>query len=132
MNPYIGWALAAVGTAIGYARFGWQGVALCVSVIVFWLLLQFSAALRAMRAAGESPVGTVASAVMLHARLKKGMRLLQVIALTRSLGERLGDSPETYRWTDASGASVRLTLVASRCTGWSLERPAAADDAPPA
>ena len=130
MNPFVGWTLAAIGTAIGYVRFGWPGVALCASVVVFWLLLQFSAALRAMRAAGESPVGTVASAVMLHARLKKGMRLLQVIQLTRSLGEKLADAPETYRWTDGSGASVRLTLVGGRCTGWILERMPAADEAP--
>jgi len=125
MNPVVGWTLAVIGTAIGYARYGWQGVALCASAIVFWLLLQFNLALRTMRAAGESPVGTVASAVMLHAKLKKGMRLLQVIQLTRSLGEKLGDAPETFRWTDASGAAVRMTFERGRCTGWTLERPAA-------
>ena len=47
MNPVVGWSLAAVGGAIGYLRFGAQGLALCVSAIVFWLLLQFSMALRA-------------------------------------------------------------------------------------
>jgi hypothetical protein len=132
MNPLVGWSLAVIGTAIGYARFGWPGVALCASAIVFWLLLQFNAALRAMRAAAAAPVGTVPSAVMLHAKLKKGMRLLQVIQLTRSLGEKLADSPETYRWCDASGAAVRLSFERGRCSGWTLQRPASADEAPAA
>ena len=58
-----------------------------VSAIVFWLLLQFTRALRAMRMAGQSPVGQVPSVVMC-ARMRTGMRLLDVIQLTRALGER--------------------------------------------
>jgi hypothetical protein len=123
MNPLLGWALAVLAVALGYVQFGWRGVLLAVSAIVFWLLLQFARALRAMRAAGQAPVGHVASAVMLHSRMKPGLRLMDLIALTHSLGEKLRDDPETFRWTDASGASVSVELRAGRCVRWTLDRP---------
>ncbi|NUP87141.1 MAG: hypothetical protein HUU30_15510, partial [Burkholderiaceae bacterium] len=100
MSSALGWAMAVLGTALGWHAYGWRGVALAVSVIVFWLLLQFSRTLRVMRAAGQAPVGHVANAVMLHARLRPGLRLLEILALTRSLGEKLGDDPERYAWRD--------------------------------
>ena len=130
MDARLGWALAVAGVALGYVQWGWQGVLLAVSAIVFWLLLQFTRALRAMRTAGGAPVGHVASAVMLQARLKKGQRLMDIILLTRSLGEKLADDPETFRWTDASGASVTVELVNGRCAQWSFARPAEAATAP--
>ena len=84
MNPMVGWGLAALGIAAGYVGWGWPGVVLGVTVIVFWLLLQFSRSLRVLRNAGANPVGHVASAVMLHSRLKPGMTLLQVLPLTKA------------------------------------------------
>jgi len=124
MNAVVGWSLAAVGVALGWVQYGWRGVLLAVSVIVFWLLLQFSRALRAMRAAGQRPVGSVDSAVMLSARLKRGMPLMKVIPLAGSLGERLGEGedPERWRWTDAGGASVTLELRRGQLEAWRLER----------
>ena len=127
MDGRIGWALAVAAVALGYWQYGWQGVLLAVSGIVFWLLMQFTRALRAMRTAGGAPVGHVASAVMLQARLKKGQRLMDIILLTHSLGEKLADDPETIRWTDASGAAVTVELVKGRCLRWSLARPDDAD-----
>ncbi len=124
MDARLGWALAVAAVALGYLQYGWQGVLLALSVIVFWLLLQFTRALRAMRTAGGAPVGHVASAVMLQARLKTGMRLMDIILLTRSLGEKLADDPETFRWTDGSGAAVTVELVNGRCVRWALARPA--------
>ena len=133
MNKWIGVGLALAMLLAGGIFFGWQGVLLALTGVVFWLLMQFTRALRAMRAAGGAPVGRVASAVMLHAALKKGQRLMDVIQLTRSLGEKVADDPETYRWTDDSGASVRVELTAGRCTGWTLQRPSPdAGDGPPA
>lgn len=130
MNAGFGWALAVAAVALGYLQYGWQGVLLAVSAIVFWLLMQFTRALRVMRVAGGAPVGHVASAVMLHARLKQGQRLMDIILLTRSLGEKLADEApgqaETFRWTDASGAAVTVDLRKGRCVRWSLARP---DDA---
>lgn len=124
MNAALGWGLAVLGTALGYAFYGWRGVALAVSVIVFWLLLQFSRALRVLRTASQAPVGRVASAVMLQAKLRPGLRLMEVLPLTQSLGEKLADNPETYRWTDDSGASVTLEFKAGRCSRWVFARPA--------
>jgi len=128
MNSTWGWALAVVAVALGYAQWGWQGLVLALTLIVFWLLLQFSRALRVMRQAAGAPVGHVDSAVMLHAKLRTGMRLLDIIPLTRSLGqaiEREAGAPETFVWTDASGAAVRVELVSGRLSHWALERPAA-------
>lgn len=118
-----GWLLALVAHVAGWLLYGWPGVAMAFSATVFWLLLQFSRALRAMREAGGAPVGQVASAVMLNARLRAGMRLVDIIRLTRSLGEKLADTPETYRWTDAGGVAVTVELEGGRCTRWTLVRP---------
>ena len=133
MNLKIGWTLAVLTVALGYYFWGWRGVVVAASGAVFWLLLQFSQAMRAMRAAGGAPVGKVPSAVMLHARLVKGKRLVDVIQLTRSLGEQLSDSPETWRWRDEAGASVTVVMQGGRVADWTLARPVdPADPADPA
>jgi hypothetical protein len=129
MNPVLGWTLAAAAFVGGYFSYGWPGLAMAFSAVVFWLLLQFSRSVRVLRMAGNRPVGTVASAVMLHSKLKAGMRLPEVLVLTRSLGRRVeGDaaSPrETWAWTDTGGDTVQLTLVDGRLTQWELQRAAA-------
>jgi phosphatidylglycerophosphate synthase len=122
MNPTVGWSLAVLAVALGYVQWGWRGVALGVTVIAFWLLLQFSRALRVMKNAGAAPVGHVDSAVMLHSQLAKGMTLMQVLALTRSLGRKTGDAPKSFDWADESGARVRIEFVAGRCVAWHLVR----------
>ncbi|HSW07080.1 hypothetical protein [Aquabacterium sp.] len=132
MSGILGWGLAVIGIAMGYAIWGWSGVAMAVSVIVFWLLLQFSRVMRVMRTAGQSPVGTVPSAVMMQAKMKPGMRLMDIILLTRSLGEKRAEQPETWRWTDASGASVTVELAGGRCSAWRFERPGDEAAGPPA
>jgi hypothetical protein len=132
VNPVLGWALAVAAVAIGWTRYGWPGVLLALGLVVFWLLLQFSRALRAMQQAGRSPVGHVDSAVMLNARLRPGMTLLQVVGLTRSLGQRVwpdGVEPECWRWIDGSGASLTLVLRRGRLERWQLERPGPEPDA---
>ena len=129
MSAKMGWGLAALAVALGYYFFGWRGVALAGSGMVFWLLLQFSRALRVMRTASGAPIGTVPSAVMFNARLHVGMRLMNILMLTRSLGEKLSDEPETYRWRDAAGDRVEVVLRSARCSEWTLTR-AAADTAP--
>ena len=124
MSAPLGWGLAIVAGAVAWLQYGWQGLLLAASVIVFWLLLQFSRALRVMKIAGGRPVGRVDSAVMLKARLKRGMSLMQVITLTRSLGQRIGDGedPECWRWADAGGDAVALELRRGRLDAWSLAR----------
>ena len=112
---------------------GWKGALLAVSVVVFWLLLQFTRALRAMRAAGGAPVGQVASAVMLQTRLKPGMRLMDIILLTHSLGQKQeppgAGADETFRWADTSGAAVTVDMARGRCLRWELTRPPELDGA---
>ena len=123
MNPWVGWTLAVLAIAVGYAQYGWRGVVLGVTIVVFWLLLQFGKAMRVMRVAAQAPVGHVPSAVMLHAKLRPGMRLLEILPLTRALGRKVADDPETFEWSDASGATVRVELVGGRCRQWTLTRP---------
>ena len=125
-----GWALAVVAVAVGYTSYGWPGVALAVSVIAFWLLLQFSRALRVMRTAADRPVGHVDSAVMLQSRLQAGMPLAQVMKLTRSLGEKRGDAPESYAWRDAGGDEVIVEMKDGRLSRFQLQR-VAVEAAPP-
>lgn len=129
MNPWFGWALAAAAVYVGWRGYGWPGVAFAFSAIVFWLVLQFSRTLRAMRSAGEAPVGSVDSAVMLNAKLRPRMLMLDVIKLTRSLGQRESENPEVWAWRDAGGACVSATFVGGRVTQWRLHRPADAADA---
>jgi hypothetical protein len=128
LSPIVGWSLAALGIAAGYVGWGWPGVVLGVTVMVFWLLLQFSRSLRVLKRAAGNPVGHVDSAVMLHSRLKAGMTLLQVLVLTRSLGTRLSEDPERWGWADPGGARVSLEFAAGKLRSWQLVR----DEAPAA
>jgi hypothetical protein len=50
------------------------------------------------------------------------MTLMQVVTLTRSLGQRLSENPERWGWSDASGARVELSLVDGRLVAWQLLR----------
>lgn len=129
MNAWIGWLLAAAAIAAGYVGWGWQGVALGVTVTVFWLLLQFSRALRGMQQAAKRPRASVASAVTLHARLERGLPMLAVMKLTGSIGEKIADRPETFVWRDAGGDAVQVEFDGGRVAAWRLVRAGAAPDA---
>ena len=122
MNQTVGWGLAVLAVAVGWVGYGWPGLLLAVTVLVFWLLLQFSRALRVMRRAGRSPVGHVDSAVMLQARLQPGMTLLQVMPLTGSLGRKLADEPPTWAWRDGGGSQVVCVFDGSKLQRWELLR----------
>ena len=119
----IGWGLAVVAVAAGWQAYGWQGVVMAASVIVFWLLLQFSRAMRAMKTAAASPKGHVGSAVMINAKLRIGMTLMQVIALTESLGDRVSETPETWAWVDDGDSRVTLVFDGATLQSWQLTRP---------
>ena len=122
MSTLLGWALAVVAVAIGYVQWGWPGVVLAITLIAFWLLLQFSRALRALRAAAQAPVGHVDNAVMLHAKLHAGQRLPEILKVTRSLGIKVSDQPEVFEWRDAAGDAVRIELVRGKLRHWDLKR----------
>lgn len=125
MNPILGWALAAALVAMSWQAYRWSGVALAVTVIAFWLLLQFNRTIRAMKNASSSPVGHVDSAVMFNAKLNAGMTMLQVIALTKSLGRSVAQETEIWRWQDEGGSAVTLTMRGGRLEHWVLTRPEA-------
>lgn len=124
MNPIFGWTLALVGIVAGTTLYGWQGLVLALTIVAFWLLLQFSQVMRVMRGASSSPVGHVDSAVMLHAKLHRGMRMLDVVKLTRSLGRKAdGSNADVFSWSDQAGSRVTATFAGGRLRSWELERP---------
>ena len=124
MNPVVGWGLAFVALGAGWFGYGWPGLALAFTVIVFWLLIQFNRSVRVMRDASQSPVGHVPSAVMLHSKLRTGLPMLQIVKLTKSLGKRISESPEVWTWADDSGAELRIVFDKGSCSSWTLNRPA--------
>ena len=121
--------LLAIGLLAFAARqYGWPGFLAVSGGLVFWLLLHWTRLLTVMKRAAHQPIGWVASAVMLNAKLRTGVNLLHVVAMTRSLGERLsaeGEEPESWRWTDNGGSTVTVTLKSGRVTAWELQRPPA-------
>ena len=126
-GAWAGWLLAVAGLVVGYTTLGWQGLVVAVTAIMFWLLLQFSRALRAVRNAADAPLGQLRSAVMVNARLRSGMTLPQVLAQTGSLGAKV-ETPaaageEVWRWEDAGQIELSLVFDAGRLVRWDLRRP---------
>ncbi len=114
----------------GYRAWGWAGVAFAAGGLLLWLLLHFTRLMHILRRAADSPLGYVGSAVMLQARLKPGMTLMHVVALTRSLGEQLSApeaQPEQYRWSDPSEAAVTCDFLHGKLQRWEFRRPAATE-----
>ena len=120
MNPWIGVGLALLALLLGGALLGWQGVIFAMTGVVFWLLLQMSRLMRVMKTAGAAPMGSVANAVMLSAKLHAGMKLVDLITLTGSLGVK--QAPETFRWQDAGGDAVEVVLRKGKLAEWRLVR----------
>ena len=118
---------------IGGWHFGrWAGVALVVSGAVTFALLYLNRMVDVLRRTADQPKGFVGSAVMMNAKLKRGVTLLHVMAMTRSSGEPLspeGQQPEIFRWTDDTGSSVTCEFRDGRLATWSLSRPSAGDAA---
>jgi hypothetical protein len=93
---------------------GWAGVALVGGGLVMWGLLHVTRLMTVLKRASDRPKGYVDSAVMLNAKLRTGVNLLHVMALTRSLGESLSDegaNNEVFRWADSGGSAVTCTFA---------------------
>ena len=117
---------------LAFYRYGWGGVAVVTGGIVMFLLLHFTRTMTVLKRAYDRPIGYVASAVMLNAKLKPGATLLHVVAMTRSLGELKTpkeQQPETYRWTDGGLSYVEGIFQNGKLQSWVLTRPPAEDDA---
>ncbi len=135
------WRNLAVVTGLAvllYGSFralGWWGFSLVSSGIVFWLLQLTTRLMQTMERAAEQPLGSVANAVMFHAQLHDGLRLLKVIGLAASLGQRIPSEDkkaDIFEWRDTGGDSVQCHFQDGRVQQWSLSRAnadAAAQDA---
>jgi hypothetical protein len=130
-QKYLYPALAIGAIAVAYLNFKWTGVALVASGLVTWALLHFSRMMHVLKRAADRPIGYVASAVMLNAKLQPKATLLHVVAMTKSLGELQSPKdtqPEVYRWTDGSKSHVTCTFLSGRLQTWLLFRPEPPDD----
>ena len=119
---------ALLGIAGAYQAYGWQGVAFAVTALVMWALMHFNRMVHVLKRAADRPVGFVGSAVMLNAKLRAGVPLLHVLAITRALGEQLtpkDEQPEVFRWTDPGGSHVTCEFKGGRLVQWTLWRPVA-------
>ena len=127
--PVLGVALVA----LAYRSYGWAGVAVVASGLVMWLLLHFNRMVLVLRRAADRPIGTVASAVMLNAKLRPRVTLLHVVALTRALGELRSpkdSQPEIYRWSDSSASHVTCEFFGGKLVKWELWRPEVPETTP--
>lgn len=118
--------LGIVLIAMAYRSYGWAGVALVIGGVVMWGLLHFTRMTQVLTRASKRPVGFVDSAVMLNARLKAGVPLLHVLALTRALGALRSPKdtqPELFRWTDGTDSYVDCEFLNGKLVKWELVRP---------
>jgi len=109
-----------------WQQYQWAGVAVASGAVVMWILLHFTRMVTVLSRAANRPVGHVGSAVMLNAKLKKGVNLMHVIAMTKSLGQRLSaenTQPEVFKWTDQGESFVTCTFKDGKLTEWAMTRP---------
>ena len=128
--------LAGLAIVFGAWRaYGLPGLAAAGGGLMMWLMLHFTRTMHVLKQAADRPIGYVGSAVMLNAKLKPGVNLLHVMAITRSLGELQSPpdaQPEVFRWTDTGGSSVTCEFEGGRLVRWMLARPAPDESPAPA
>ena len=118
---------AGVLLYLAHRAYGWPGLAAAGGGLMMWLLLHVTRLMTVLKRAAHQPLGYVASAVMLNAKLRPGLTLMHVTAQTKSLGQRLseeGVEPEVYRWTDNGQSSVTAEFEGGKLLRWKLDRPA--------
>lgn len=109
-----------------YSVYRWAGVVVVASGLVMWALLHFNRMMQVLKRAANRPIGYVGSAVMLNAKLKPGVTLLHVVAMTKALGELQSPKdlqPEIYRWTDGTQSHVTCEFLNGKLKQWTLARP---------
>lgn len=120
----IGLAVLLYGS---FRAFGWWGFSLVSSGIIFWLLQLSTGLMQTMERAADQPVGSVNNAIMFHAQLHNGLRLLKVIGLAASLGQRLPSDDKTmdvFEWRDGANDCVRCHFQEGCLRQWTLVRAA--------
>jgi hypothetical protein len=112
--------------SLAYRSYGWAGVAVAAGALVMWLLLHFTRMMQVLKRATNRPIGYVDSAVMLNAKLKPGVTLLHVVAMTKALGELKSvknEQPELFKWTDGTESHVTCEFKGGKLVKWELVRP---------
>jgi hypothetical protein len=64
--------------------------------------------------------------VMLNAKLRPGVTLMHVVAMTKSLGALQSPKdtqPEVFRWTDNGASHVTCEFAGGKLVRWTLFRP---------
>ena len=115
-----------VFVAGAWHQYKWPGVAVATGAVVMWILLHFTRMVTVLSRASNRPVGHVDSAVMLNVKLREGVNLMHVIAMTKSLGVRLSEEnaqPEIFKWTDPGDSFVICTFKAGKLQIWDMTRP---------
>ena len=119
--------LAGVALVVAaYHSYGWRGVAIATGALVMWMLLHFSRMMQILKRAANRPIGFVGSAVMLNAKLRPGVTLMHVVAMTRALGELKSEKdqqPELFRWSDGTQSHVTCEFHHGKLKKWVLLRP---------
>ena len=119
--------LVIVGAAaLAYQSYGWPGIAVVVTFLVFGILLHFTRLMTILKRAANRPIGHVDSAVMLNAKLKSGVTLMHVVAMTRALGllkSAKDAQPEVFEWKDGTDSVVTCTFVNGKLSQHVLVRP---------
>ena len=119
-------AVGVAAMALAYRQFGWFGVVAVATGVVMWLLLHFTRLMTVLKRAASRPIGYVDSAVMLNAKLKPGVSLMHVVAMTRALGRLQSEKdmqPEVFRWMDGTQSHVTCTFVGGKLAHYVLFRP---------
>ena len=125
--------LAIAALVLAYVYYQWMGVAAAAALLVMWVMLHFTRLMTILQRAAKRPIGYVDSAVMLNAKLKPGMTLMHVIAMTRALGQQRSEKdvqPEVYRWTDNSESYVDCSFTGGKLIHHEMVRPAPTEPAP--
>lgn len=126
-HPALPALLAGSALIVAWWNYGWRGLLFGLTLLVFWLLLQFSRAARLLRAAGERPLGMVDSVAMVQARLEHGLQMAELIRITGSLGRKVGPLDD-WQWSDSYGNDLVVSLRRGVVVRWAIAR--AADAAP--
>ena len=118
-------AAGVAAVALAYYQYSWLGVVAIATGLMMWLLLHFTRMMTVLKRAAGRPIGYVGSAVMLNAKLKPGMTLMHVIAMTRALGQLQSEKdvqPEVFRWTDGTQSHVTCTFADGKLAHHTLFR----------
>jgi hypothetical protein len=113
--------LAGCAVLVGWWTYGWRGLVLALTVIAFWLLLEFNRTMRLMQNAAKRPMGHIDSVVMMQSKMTHGLNMQEVIRLAGSLGLKYGDQDD-WQWTDPAGHQIVVSFRRGVVVRWAIAR----------